>query len=510
MGDASQTPTPENRCFLQAFEWNVPADQKHWKRLRAVLPDLKSIGVDAMWIPPACKGAGGGEANGYDIYDLYDLGEFDQKGSKSTKWGPREELMELVNAAKDTQMGVYFDAVLNHKAGADNKEKCQVIEVDSSDRTKDVGEQHEIEAWLGFEFPGRGDKYSAMKWHWEHFSGTDYDAGNDRTAIFRIVGDNKHWSRSVDDQDGNADFLMFADVDFAHPEVCKDVINWGEWVVKECKLGGFRFDAVQHFSQRFLNEFIQMLEEKFGKDQLFLVGEFWQGEVASLTGYLEEMNHKFSLFDAPLLYNFSKLSTTERADLRTVFDGSLVKEKPVNAVTLVMNHDTQPGQTVETPIEGFFKPLAYALILLRSEGYPQLFYGDLYGMKKNNEPPACGGKLPDLTLARKLYAYGAQEDYFDDPNCIGFVRRGTWDKPVGLACVMSNAGPGQKRMAVGEMHAGQVWTDILGFEEKDVQIDNDGYGMFPCPGTSISVYVRRDAEGRDQFGKFDVDIYGKV
>jgi len=510
MGDASQTPTPENRCFLQAFEWNVPADQKHWKRLRAVLPDLKSIGVDAMWIPPACKGAGGGEANGYDIYDLYDLGEFDQKGSKSTKWGPREDLMELVNASKDAQMGVYFDAVLNHKAGADNKEKCQVIEVDSSDRTKDVGEQHEIEAWLGFEFPGRGDKYSAMKWHWEHFSGTDYDAGNDRTAIFRIVGDNKHWSRSVDDQDGNADFLMFADVDFAHPEVCKDVINWGEWVVKECKLSGFRFDAVQHFSQRFLNEFIQMLEEKFGKDQLFLVGEFWQGEVASLTGYLEEMNHKFSLFDAPLLYNFSKLSTTERADLRTVFDGSLVKEKPVNAVTLVMNHDTQPGQTVETPIEGFFKPLAYALILLRSEGYPQLFYGDLYGMKKNNEPPACGGKLPDLTLARKLYAYGAQEDYFDDPNCIGFVRRGTWDKPAGLACVMSNAGPGQKRMAVGEMHAGQVWTDVLGFEEKEVQIDGDGFGMFPCPGTSVSVYVRKDAEGRDQFGKFDADIYGKV
>ena len=131
-------------------------------------------------------------------------------------------------------------------------------------------------------------------------------------------------------------------------------------------------------------------------------------------------------------------------------------------------------------------------------------------MKKNNEPPACGGKLPDLTLARKLYAYGTQEDYFDEPNCIGFVRRGTWDKPAGLACVMSNAEPGQKRMAVGEMHAGQIWTDILGFEEKEVQIDGDGFGMFPCPGTSVSVYVRRDAEGRDQFGKFDVDIYSKA
>jgi hypothetical protein len=30
-----------------------------------------------------------------------------------------------------------------------------------------------------------------------------------------------------------------------------------------------------------------------------------------------------------------------------------------------MNHDTQPGETVATPVEGLFKPLAYALILLR-------------------------------------------------------------------------------------------------------------------------------------------------
>jgi alpha-amylase len=151
MGDASQDPTPENKCFLQAFEWNVPADQKHWKRLRAVLPDLKAIGVDAMWIPPACKGSGGGEANGYDIYDLYDLGEFDQKGAKSTKWGPKEDLSELVNEAQKAEVNIYFDAVLNHKAGADNKEKCRVIEVDQSDRTKEIGEEHEIEAWLNGE-----------------------------------------------------------------------------------------------------------------------------------------------------------------------------------------------------------------------------------------------------------------------------------------------------------------------------------------------------------------------
>jgi alpha-amylase len=180
--------------------------------------------------------------------------------------------------------------------------------------------------------------------------------------------------------------------------------------------------------------------------------------------------------------------------------------------TVVMNHDTQPGQTVETPIEGFFKPLAYALILLRKEGYPCPFFGDLYGMRGregvNPEPPSCGNKLADIILARKLYAYGDQDDYFDEPNCIGWVRRGTWDHPAGCAVVLSNAGPGQKRMCVGDLHRGQVWTDILTWETTEVTIDDEGYGTFPCPGISMAIWVRKDASGRERFPvSFDADIY---
>lgn len=112
-----------------------------------------------------------------------------------------------------------------------------------------------------------------------------------------------------------------------------------------------------------------------------------------------------------------------------------------------MNHDTQPYQALEAPIEPFFKPLAYALILLRFDGYPCLFYGDMYGIKGEHPfPPSCGGALPNLALARKLYAYGEQADYFDYATCLGWVRYGTWDRPFGCAVVLSNAGPGEKRM----------------------------------------------------------------
>lgn len=295
---------------------------------------------------------------------------------------------------------------------------------------------------------------------------------------------------------------MFADIDYSHPEVIKDVIAWGTWVVKELKLKGFRFDACQHFSERFTNEFVQNLEDNFGKNSMFLVGEYWSGDVEEMLKYLDDMQHKFSLYDSPLVYNFSKISTSEDGDLRKVFDGSLVQARPENAVTVVMNHDTQPGQTVATKIEGFFKPLAYSLILLRDKGYPSIFYGDLYGMKGDHaEPPSCGGKLPDMILARKLYAYGDQEDYWDDANCIGFVRRGTQAHPSGLACVMSNAANGEIKMAVGGEHAGELWTDVLGWQMDEVTIGDDGFAVFPCPGTSVSIWVNKHADGRDRFGK---------
>jgi alpha-amylase len=473
---------------------------------------LKSIGIDNIWLPPGCKAQGGVQGNGYDIYDLYDLGEFSQKGATSTKWGTKGDLLELSKKAQELGVGLHWDAVMNHKAGADRTEKCMAIEVDPDDRTKEVGEPYEIEAWLGFDFPGRGDTYSKMKWHWYHFSGTDWNAANEKKAIYKIVGDGKRWSESVGNEAGNADYMMFADIDYHHHEVIADVKNWGVWITKEVGLKGFRLDADQHFSERFTSDWVENVRKECG-DDMFFVGEYWTGNTQELLDWLEKMEHKFSLFDSPLLYNFSSISTSERADLRNVFDGSLVATEPYNAVTVVMNHDTQPGQTVATPIESFFKPLAYALILLRSEGYPSVFWGDLYGLLGRGddapkEEPSCSGKLPDIVLARALYAYGDQDDYFEEPICIGWVRRGTWDHPAGCAVVMSNADIGERRMNVGVLHKGQVWTDVLGWSDREVEIDEEGWGVFPCGGTSVSIFVSKDAEGRERFPvQFDTDIY---
>jgi len=54
-----------------------------------------------------------------------------------------------------------------------------------------------------------------------------------------------------------------------------------------------------------------------------------------MMAYLQRMGHKFSLFDVPLVYNFSHASRTEDADLTKIFNRTLVKYEPVNAVVSV-------------------------------------------------------------------------------------------------------------------------------------------------------------------------------
>lgn len=42
-------------------------------------------------------------------------------------------------------------------------------------------------------------------------------------------------------------------------------------------------------------------------------------------------------------------------------------------------------------------------------------------------------------------------------------------------------------MFVGKEHVGEVWTDVLGWSQDNVKIDEEGFGEFNCPGISMSI-----------------------
>ena len=142
-------PCPSNLTLFQGFEWYIPSDHHHWARLAAAIPSLVALGITSMWIPPATKGAEC-TSNGYDIYDLYDLGEFDQRGARHTKYGTKEELVQLVDTANSHGIGILFDAVLNHKIGADRTEKFVAVRVDPGGSAPLKGGKYASGVWLTF------------------------------------------------------------------------------------------------------------------------------------------------------------------------------------------------------------------------------------------------------------------------------------------------------------------------------------------------------------------------
>ena len=476
-----------NGVMIQYFEWNLADDGKHWERLKNDAAHLKEIGVSAVWIPPAYKGTFSGDV-GYGAYDLWDLGEFNQKGTVRTKYGTKEELIDAINELHKYGINVYLDAVLNHKGGADETERFLAIEVDPENRNEEISEPKEIEGWTKFTFPGRNKKYSEFEWNYTLFSGVDYDNLTGKTAIYKIAGENKGWAENVDSELGNYDYLMNADVDYSHPEVRNEIINWGKWVVNELNLDGFRMDAVKHISEDFIKEFLIEVRKVYG-EKFYSVGEYWKDDLDTLKTYLENIGYETDLFDVGLHFNFHEASVEkENYDLTTILDNSVMLMDPIKAVTFVDNHDSQKGSALESEIESWFIPHAYAIILLSEKGYPCLFYGDYYGVGDNKSPH--GWVIDKLLYVRRNNAYGEQINYFDDPNIIAFYRKGRENEiNTGCVAILSNNEDGEKAIEIGKDRIGQVWEEVTGSGFEDVVIDEEGNAAFRVEGQKIAVWV---------------------
>ena len=334
-----------NGIIMQYFEWYMDCKQNLWNNIAENAEKIANLGITAIWLPPAYKGINGKDEVGYGTYDVYDLGEFDQKVTIKTKYGSKEEYLNCIIALKQSGIESYADIVLNHKMGADMLQTIPAEKVDWGDHNEIISGQETVRVATKFTFPGRKHKYSDFEWNWTHFDGIDYDEKSKEHAIFKFK--NKNWNQAVDEEYGNYDYLMGADIDFTNPEVIEECTKWGKWYLDLTKVNGLRLDAVKHIPAGFYKDWIRTLREQT-KEELFTVGEYWTGDVSKLHRYITETEGEISLFDVPLHYNLATASKTENYDLSKIFEHTLVGENSSKAVTFVDNHDTQPGQALES------------------------------------------------------------------------------------------------------------------------------------------------------------------
>lgn len=109
----------QDDTMMQAFHWNVPVDTANrngswWDNLRGKASELSSAGITGIWTPPPSKGNVGIFDMGYGLFDHFDLGNYNQKETVETRFGSRQELINMISAMHNNGIEVYTDIVLNH------------------------------------------------------------------------------------------------------------------------------------------------------------------------------------------------------------------------------------------------------------------------------------------------------------------------------------------------------------------------------------------------------------
>ena len=160
--------------------------------------------------------------------------------------------------------------------------------------------------------------------------------------------------------------------------------------------------------------------------------------------------------------------------------------------------DAQPMQALESTVDYWFKPLAYALILLREQGTPCIFYPAVYEAKYLDthqeqevyiELNRVQG-VERMVEARARISYGVQRDYLDHPNVVGWTRQGNLENEYsGCAVLMSNGDMGTKWMSMGPENAGRRLVDLLGRQEETIQLDDNGEADFTVGPGAVAVWV---------------------
>ena len=294
-----------------------------------------------------------------------------------------------------------YDVVFNHKLGADEKEQVHVFKVDANNRNDIDDQGFDALAYTRFTFPGRQGVHSEFIWDYTCFSGVDYveqpdDKGCSKspTTMATTAGTIRSTTkRQLRLSDG-------ADVEFRNAAVTEELKYWARWLLESLPCDGFRLDAAKHIPAWFFKEWADHVRGSAQRD-LFIVAEYWSHDLSALQQYIELVDGKVMLFDVALHLKFHQASKQgDGFDMAQIFTDTLTAADPAHAVTLVANHDTQPLQSLEAPVEPWFKPLAYALILLREQGVPCVFYPDLYGASYRDKGRDGGEYQIDMPAIR--------------------------------------------------------------------------------------------------------------
>ena len=440
--------------IMQSFYWDCPKlenkEFQWWLFVKDKIKDLSGIGFTALWLPPACKAANlfGNMSMGYDPYDYYDLGDIDQKDSKPTWFGLRNDLEQLIAEAHSNNMQIYADLVINQTNGGDEQELNPIDNI--------------------------------MRW-------TKYNPGSKKFA--------RDWTcyhPSYFERLDNGEFGGMPDLCHRNPYVYGALLEYTRWLIEDIGFDGFRYDFAKGYGAWLITAILERFYKKNGNQfySPFGVGEYWDVE-SPITEWLKETNmdndNPVRAFDFPLRQRLKELCDEYGFSLTNLTkEGTLISDGLASwSVTFVENHDLIRSDAITND-----KMLAYAYILTH-EGYPCVFWQDYYNFDLAQSDNQSG--ITALVKVHEQFAGGQTDILYCDDDLYVMQRRGVNAQP-GLIAVLNNA-PRWNGRLVTTQWADKHFTPAAwcGHDNKDTPEDkttnSSGECDFWAPPRGYAVYL---------------------
>ena len=401
---SAQTLNTSKQVTLQGYWWdyfNSNYSYKYADYLAALAPRLRSIGIDAVWIPPTIKNKQIVDM-GYAPFDQYDLGDKYQKGFLKTKMGDKDLLLRMVAVLKANGIDVIQDIVLNHITGAGSQNGLGGQDIAAlSDGTTN---KYKNFRYTCYETPATSESaanYLARKGrfskNWPNFYPNNNYICCSNEMNTPYWGPDISYESSSYGLSSNATYNPNQYADYMRT----GMRNWLMWYKKQMGWEGVRIDAIKHFPTYVVEDFLWNLQHgngwANGTDDMFAVGE-WVGGVSELDQWCNDVQNRAGTFDFSLRNALTGIVQGNGSfDLGTV--PNYQQSNRQRTVPFVNNHDTfRPildnngnynGWNLGSQLGPHIEPndprlsVVYA-ITFALDGAPMVYFEDLFDIGYNS------------------------------------------------------------------------------------------------------------------------------
>ena len=280
MAMPAQAADPEKKVILQAFwwdYWNSNFENSYANYLTELAPRLRELDINAVWVPPFVKNTGTNSV-GYSPFDFYDLGDKYQKGSVTTRFGTKDDVLRMIAVMHANGIEVIADAVVNHTVGAGGENNGAGGEDPNAwdDKWKNF-------RYVCYETPykdgGQSDYWNRKgRWpkNWQNFHANEAHKKNDDDWTAGHWGPDNCFYEGAYGQSSNVKGYNPVQEKNYMRDQARD---WIMWFKKQTAVDGFRWDAVKHYPEWAQQDFLYNVKYSLpdfakGGEGMFSVGEF--------------------------------------------------------------------------------------------------------------------------------------------------------------------------------------------------------------------------------------------